>query len=201
MNLDVKFQYNSVVVLSFFFISFVVLILDQLSKGKINKEFFSCYRSSIFNPLTYFRLFSHIFGHADWAHFRNNFLTILLVGPFLEDKYGSIELLFMILFTSFVTGIVHCIFKKTQLEGASGIAFMFVLLSSFVNIQGGTVPITLILICLFYVIDEIRDFLFKKDSVSHLGHLIGAICGIGFGFYYLHYDSFLTIFDILFRGR
>ena len=31
-----------------------------------------------------------------------------------------------------------------------------------------------------------EDGLFKKDNVSHLGHLIGAICGCIYGFYILY---------------
>lgn len=197
MDIHFHFLYNSYVVLTFFFISLIALYLDKQTKGKINQLFFSCYRSSILDPLTYVRLFGHIFGHVDWTHFKNNFLIILLIGPTLEEKYGSINLLIMILITAFITGIIHNFFKKTMLLGASGVSFMLILLSSFVNIKEGSVPLTLVLICLFYVIDEIRDGLFKKDHVSHLGHLIGAICGIGFGFYFLEYDSFSYLWDMI----
>ena len=76
--------YNSKVILSFFFISLLVLILNYITKGKINKTLFSSYRSSLFNPLTYVRLITHIFGHQDWSHFMNNFLYILLIGPMIE---------------------------------------------------------------------------------------------------------------------
>ena len=197
MDITVKFQYNSVVILSFFFTSLIVLVLNQVTKGETNKQLFSCYRSSIWNPLTYLRLFSHILGHANWNHLKNNFLIILLVGPSLEEKYGVANLIAMILITAGITGILHNIFKKTVLLGSSGIAFMLVLLSSFVNINSGRVPLTLILICLFYVIDEIRDSMAKKDQVSHLGHLIGAVCGIAFGFYFLHHKSFIDLITII----
>jgi len=40
-----------------------------------------------------FRLFGHVLGHANWEHYMNNFLLILLLGPMLEEKYGSRELL------------------------------------------------------------------------------------------------------------
>lgn len=197
MNITVKFQYNSLIILSFFFLSLLALILNMVTKGKSNLKLFSCYRSSVLNPLTYVRLFTHVLGHDGWGHFKNNFLIILLVGPALEEKYGSIHLLIMILITAGITGILHNLFKKTVLLGASGIAFMMVLLSSFVNISEGSIPLTLILICLFYVIDEIRDGLVRKDNVSHLGHLIGALCGIGFGFYFLYYDSFLELWEVV----
>ncbi len=197
MNFTLNFQYNSLVVLTFFFISLFALILNQITKGKSNKQIFSCYRSSILNPLTYIRLLTHIFGHEGWNHFKNNFLIILLIGPSLEEKYGSINLIIMIMITAITTGILHNIFKNTRLLGASGIAFMLVLLRSFVNIEEGNIPLTLVLICLFYVIDEIKDGLFKKDHISHLGHLTGAICGICFGFYFLNHNSLIDLYNIL----
>lgn len=176
-------SYNSVIILSFFFISLFALILNYLTKGKSNILLFSSYRSSIFNPLTYLRLITHIFGHASWSHFMNNFLYILLIGPMIEEKYGSINLIIMILSTAVITGILNILFSKKRILGASGIVFMLIILSSFVNITTGKIPVTLILICIFYVVNEIISGIFKKDDISHIGHLIGAVCGFVFGFY------------------
>ena len=104
----------------------------------------------------------------------------------IEEKYGSLNLLIMILITALSTGVINSLVSKNRVLGASDIVFMFIVLSSFVNIHSGKIPVTLILILIFYVIDEIKDGLFKKDNVSHLGHLIGAICGCIYGFYILY---------------
>lgn len=176
------FQYNSVVILSYFLISLFVLILNYLSKGKSN-YLFSSGRGSILNPITFIRLFTHILGHSDWNHFKNNFIYILLVGPMIEEKYGSINLIKMILLTSFITGIINIIISKKDILGASGIAFMLILLSSLVNIQNGKIPLTSILIFIFYIASEIIDGIFKKDNISHLSHIIGAICGFIYGYF------------------
>lgn len=183
MNFIDYFQYNSIVILSYFFISLFVLVLNKITNGKSNNYLFSSSRGSIFNPLTYLRMFTHVLGHENWNHFRNNFLYILLIGPMIEEKYGSINLLIMILITAFVTGLINCIIDKKRILGASGIAFMLILLSSLVNLQTGKIPITLVLICLFYVVSEIMDGLFKKGNVSHLSHILGAITGFIYGFY------------------
>lgn len=179
------FDYNSVVILTMFIISFIAFILNLLTKEKSNELLFMNYRSSLFNPLTYLRLFTHILGHKDWKHFTNNYLYILLIGPMIEEKYGSMRLLVLILLTSFIIGIVNMIINKHKILGSSGIVFMLIVLSSFVNMEVGKIPITLILICLFYIINEIIDGIFKKDNVSHLGHLIGALCGLLYGFYFV----------------
>lgn len=176
-------QYNSTLILSYFFISLIVLILSKLTNKKSDTILFSSYRSSLINPLTYTRLFTHVLGHQNWRHFSNNFLYILLIGPMIEEKYGTLNLLWMILITAGITGIINSIISKNSILGASGIVFMFIVLSSFVNIEAGKIPLTLILIFIFYIVNEIIDGLFKKDNVSHLGHLIGAISGLIFGFY------------------
>ena len=128
-------------------------------------------------------MISHSLGHADWDHLYNNFVKILLIGPMIEEKYGSMNLLIMLVLTSLVIGIINRIFSKRGLYGASGIAYMLIVLSSFVNIQGGKIPVTLALIILFFVVDEIIQLLKRKksDNISHLGHLTGALCGLVFG--------------------
>jgi len=182
MNYLNYFQYNSKVILTYFFISILVLILRKLTNNKSNK-YFSTSRGHILNPITYLRMFTHILGHSNYNHFKNNFLYILLIGPMIEEKYGSINLLIMILITSVTTALINIIFTKKQILGASGIVYMLILLSSLVNIEAGKIPITLILIFIFYIITEIKDGLFKKDNISHLSHIIGAITGFIYGFY------------------
>ena len=176
-------KYNSILILTYFFISFLALLLNYISRGKTNDLFFSSYRSSLINPLTYLRLVTHSIGHNDWNHFVNNFLYILLIGPMIEEKYGTINLLKMMLLTSFIIGIFNFIFSKKGILGASGIVYMLITLSSAVNLESGKIPLTLILVCLFYVINEIVNVILKKDNVSHISHFIGALCGIIFVFY------------------
>ncbi len=182
-NIIDMFQYNSVVILTYFFAAFAVMVIDKLFRGKVVTNFFSTSKSdSLLNPITYFKLVSHSLGHSDWEHLSNNFIKILLIGPMLEEKYGSINLLIMMVITSVVIGVFHRLFEKGSLRGASGILYMLIILSSFVNIDGRKIPLTLTLIIMFFVIDEIIK-LFKKDedNISHLGHLTGAVCGLVFG--------------------
>lgn len=184
IHLNNYISYNSKVILSFFFICLIAFILNIITKGKSNKLLFSNYRSSPLNPLTYIRLFTHIIGHSNWQHLKRNFLYILLIGPLVEEKYGSINLLIMILLTAFITGLINIIIGKYKILGSSDIVYMLIILSSIVNINKGTIPLTLILIIIFYIIDEILQ-INKSDNVSHLSHLIGAICGCIYGFYIL----------------
>ena len=179
-----KIQINSPVIIGLFIVSLIALILNALTHGGANRLLFSTYRSSIFDPLTYIRAFTHILGHSNWTHFMNNYLYILLVGPMIEEKYGSTNLLFMVLITAVITAIINTIISRNALLGASGVVFMLIIMGSFVNIQSGKIPITLVLVFIFYIINEVISGIFNKDNVSHLSHLIGAICGLIYGFYF-----------------
>ena len=109
-----------------------------------------------------------------------SFLTILLLGPLIEEKYDSINLLVMILITSFLAGIVNFIIGKSNMRGASCITYMLIVLSAFANCHGTRIPLTLVLIILFYIVNEVIDFR-KKDNIAHYSHLTGAVCGAIFG--------------------
>ncbi len=183
------FTFNSPVILSYFLICLVVLFIASLTKKKSDK-FFSSGRRSLINPLTYITLVTHIFGHSCFEHLVGNFTLILLIGPILEEKYGSILLLKMIIICAVVIGVINFIFSKKYVYGSSGILYMFIVISSFVNIEEGKIPLTFVFICLFYVISEVISLVKrKKDNVSHLGHLVGAVCGVIFALA-LHYHFF-----------
>ena len=175
--------FNSPVVLSFALISLLVLVLDNLFGGRLISKYFCVYRSSLADPFTYVRFFTHVLGHADYSHYINNILLMLVVGPSLEDRYGSGNTLKAMLVTAFVTGLVHFIFfPRTALLGASGIVFMMIIMSSFAGYKSGSIPVTLILVFALYVGQEIVDAFFVKDNVSQLTHIIGGLCGAVFGF-------------------
>ncbi|MBP3421698.1 MAG: rhomboid family intramembrane serine protease [Lachnospiraceae bacterium] len=176
-----KIDYNSPVVLSFAFISFIVLILGFITGGWTTRTFFSVYRSSLADLFGYVRLFGHVLGHANLSHYVNNMMMLLLIGPMLEEKYGSKLLLEMILITAFVTGVLNNLLFPTGLLGASGIVFMMIILSSVTSVKEGKIPLTLIVVVILYLGDQIMAGVLSKDNISQLTHIIGGVCGGVFG--------------------
>ena len=183
MKLLKKIQYNSPVVLTFAAVSLVALILNYLTRGASNRILFSVYRSSFLNPLTYIRLVGHVLGHSSYQHYMNNMLMFLVIGPVLEEKYGSISLLRAILITAVISGLVQmAFFPGSAILGASGIVFMMIVMSSLAGMQEGRIPLTLILVLLFYIGGEIINGLFQQDNISQMAHILGGICGAAIGF-------------------
>ncbi len=179
----IKIQYNSPVVLSFAILSLLVLILGKITAGKSNLLLFSIYHSSLLDVLTYPRFILHVLGHSDYSHYIGNMMMILVIGPPLEERYGSKRLLWVILMTAFVSGLIHWFFfPNSALMGASGIVFMMIVLSSLSGMQNGCIPITLILVLVLYIGGEILDGILFRDQISQLTHIIGGICGAVFGF-------------------
>lgn len=181
MKILKKIDYNSPIILSFVFLSFIVLILGYITKGFTTRMFFCVYRSSPLDLLTYVRLFGHVLGHANLSHYINNMMMMLLVGPMLEEKYGSKTLLEMILVTALITGLVNNMIFRTGLLGASGIVFMMIILSSVTSVKEGKIPLTLIVVVILYLGEQVAADIFSADNISQLTHIVGGICGGVFG--------------------
>jgi len=178
-----KVTFNAPVTLTFVIVCFVALILSDLTSGFTNDLLFSVYRSSLLNPFTLVRFFGHAIGHADWSHLLGNMMFILILGPLLEEKYGSKTILFIMVTTAFVTGVASFIlFPDIQLLGASGIVFALILLSSFTSIGEGEIPLTFILVAILYIGEQVYDGLFLEDNISNFTHILGGICGAVFGY-------------------
>jgi len=177
-----KITYNAPVTLTFALVSTLVLIVDQLTGSALTERLFSIGGTLDWgNPLEYVRLITHVIGHANWSHLLSNFAFILLLGPILEEKYGTVSLLVMMLITAVVTGLLNVIFFSTGLLGASGIVFMTILLVSFTNFRKGQVPLTFILVVVLYLAREVIAA-FQDDSIAQFAHIAGGLCGSLFGF-------------------
>jgi membrane associated rhomboid family serine protease len=174
-----KIKYNSPVILTYSIISICVLIF--CSGGVIAKYFSSPAHLSLTDPSFCFRLFSYIAGHGSWPHLTGNLMIILLVGPLLEEKYGSGKLLEMVLVTAITTALLNAFIFSNSLVGGSGIAFMLILLSSFSNIKSGQIPLTFIIIAVLFIGSEVISTI-KIDKISQFSHLAGGLIGAGYGF-------------------
>jgi len=120
-----KLSYNAPVTLTFALLALGALLLNKFTNGWANAHLFSVYRCSLSDPLAFFRFFGHILGHSSLEHFTGNIIFILLLGPSVEDRFGSWNTLWAILVTALVTGLIYFIFfPSAALLGASGIVYM-----------------------------------------------------------------------------
>ena len=180
-----KLKYNAPTVLTFTFLSATVLVLSLTIFPFLTENWFLIRGRGSFSPArlqSWVTLFTHVMGHANWNHFLSNFAFILLIGPILEEHYGSLSLLLMMGITALVTGVLNVVLFPTGLLGSSGIVFMMILLASFTNINKGEIPLTFILILILYLGREFLDS-FSNNNISQFTHMVGGFCGSLFGFF------------------
>ena len=183
MKKKIRITFNSPVVLCFVMICFLATLLNYLTGGKSNQVVFMTYHSSLFSPLTYVRLFTHVFGHEGWQHFIGNMAYILLLGPMLEEKHGALKMIAVIVVTALVTGVVNYVFFwNTALCGASGVVFAFILMSSFTSFREGEIPITFILVAVIYLGQQIYEGIVLQDNRPNMAHILGGVVGGILGF-------------------
>lgn len=179
-----KINYNSPVILSFVILCFIVTILGIITGGISTQFLFMTYHTSLANPMTYVRFITHVLGHGGWSHFLGNASYLLLLGPMLEEKYGSKTIIKIILITAISTALVNYIFFwNVALCGASGVVFAFIILSSFTGFKEGEIPLTFILVAIIYIGQQIFDGITLNDNISNIAHIVGGIVGalIGYG--------------------
>ena len=183
MKKKLKISFNSPVVLWFVIICVVAMIANIITLGRSYQMLFMTYHSSLLSPLTYVRFITHVFGHADWGHLVGNMSYILLLGPMLEEKHGAARMVEVIVVTAFVTGIInYFVFPNVALCGASGVVFAFILLASFTRFRDGEIPLTVILVAILYIGQQVYDGILIQDNISNMAHIIGGVGGCVIGF-------------------
>ncbi len=173
-----KITYNAPVVLSIAVICVIATILNYITRGISGELLFMTYRSSLLYPMTWIRAFTHIFGHADWAHLMGNMSYLLLLGPMLEEKYTSRTLVLIVAVTAFGTSLINFLFfPYVGLCGASGVVFAFILLSSFTGFKEGELPLTVILVAAIFIGQQVVEGITVRDNISNMAHIVGGIIG------------------------
>ncbi len=173
-----RITFNAPVVLWFSAICLAATIAGYLSNGYLTRLLFMTYRGPLSNPMTYVRLFTHVLGHSGFSHFIGNASYLLLLGPMLEEKYGSKALLEVIAITALITGVINSVFfPNVALCGASGVVFAFIILASFTNFKQGEIPLTFILVALIYIGQQVFEGLTVSDNISNMAHIVGGLVG------------------------
>lgn len=194
--MNLKIRYNSPVVLTFSLICIGVYVIDSILSmgmgintiGPLTSNFFMISGTfNWYNPLDYLRLFTYTMGHADQAHIMGNMSIFLLIAPIMEEKYGSRNILIMMMITALMTAAIQILLFNDGLLGASGIVFMFIVLVSFADARKGSIPLTFILVTIFFLGQEVLHSI-QDNQVSEVAHMAGGIFGGIFGYIFKEAD-------------
>ena len=183
MKKKLRITFNAPAVLAFTALCVIARLLGMLTRGESDVLVFSVYRSSLLDPLTYVRCATHVLGHVSWSHLLGNIMYILILGPMIEEKYGTKNTALVILVTAAVTGIINiAFFPGIRLMGASGVVFAMILMASITTREDRTIPVTFILVAVLYLGQQVWQGLFEKDNISQMAHIVGGAVGSAAGF-------------------
>ncbi|WP_407428154.1 rhomboid family intramembrane serine protease [Treponema sp.] len=188
MKKKLKITYNAPVTLTFAILCALILFMNYFlhgtlipavftAPGRIGSEGGFNYKSA----LDYIRLFSHVLGHTDWNHLLGNLSFILLLGPLMEERYGSKMVSLMFVVTAFVTGVINVCLIPHLLLGASGIVFMLIILASIVTLDKNVIPLSFIFVVAIFLGRELINGP-KSENIATIAHIAGGLCGSMFGF-------------------
>lgn len=175
-------ELSSPVTLGFLGLSLLALLLHALTGGASNRLLFSVYRFAPGDILGYLRLFTHVLGHADFAHLAANMTMFLVLSPLVEQHFGAKRYVLLIAITALVTGLLHLLLSPATMGlGASGVVFMLIMLSAASGSRKGKMPLSLLLVAILFLGQELAGLIAQNDNVSQLAHIAGGLCGMAFG--------------------
>jgi membrane associated rhomboid family serine protease len=176
-----RIQYNSPVILTFAIICTVLRFIEELTGSGMMMNWFALMPDRVMHGSNYYpTLVTYALGHASLDHLLGNMSLLLLTGPAVEERIGGRQTFWLIIATALLSGIIQVFAFKEGLIGASGVVFMFIVLSSFANARSGVIPLTFILVVLLFVGKEILSSM-KEDEVSQFAHIAGGVIGSIYG--------------------
>ena len=176
-----RLHYNAPLILNFSLICVIITSINQFTNGSFTSLISLPANYNVSNPIHIINLIAYTFGHGSFSHLLGNLTFILLLGPALEEKHGKKNLLFMMIVTTIVTGLLNILFFSSGLMGASGIVFLLIMLNSFTGFKENHIPLSFILVALLFLGKEVINA-FETDRISQFAHIAGGIAGSYFGY-------------------
>ncbi|MFP4139358.1 MAG: rhomboid family intramembrane serine protease [Phycisphaerae bacterium] len=179
--MKLRIRYNAPVLLTFSLVALAVHVIDATAVPGLTGRWFTLpgWFDWTHAP-NYLRLVTYTLGHSDWEHLLGNLPIVLLLGAFVEDKYGSRDILAMTLVTALVAAVLNALLFESGLRGASGVVFMLIVLASLGNVRRGELPLTFVLVAGFFLAGEILASR-QPDRTAQWAHMVGGVVGGVFG--------------------
>ena len=188
-KISLKFSYDAPVTITFSLVCIIVFLLDKFVFKNYLGTNILCSPTAAsgvlpFNfgeVLSYPRLILYVFSSTSVSLLLTNLIFIILLGPSMEERYGSVVIGIMIAVSSLFSGVLTACFCKESLTGSAPIVFMMIFLSAFMSFSKKKLPMSFIMIIGMFIAVEILN----KGANGVVGVLInmaGGLCGSLFAF-------------------
>ena len=191
-NLNIKLAYDAPVTLTFVIVCAIIFLLNLVlaKSGKsagLEKLLASPTAQAgslpfiVKQPLSYLRLLLYIFGSESGAAsvLFTNLILIMLLGPAMEERYGSAIIGIMIFVAALFSGVLNSCFCETSLIGAVPLVSMMIFLNAFMSFSKKKFPLSFAAVMLFFVLLQIFS---GAGAVQIIICIAGGLCGSLFAF-------------------
>lgn len=188
MKKKINIDLDAPATVMFALVSLILFALDSfVFKGKLASSFMSSPAASgdfVFTAgkvSSYFRLILYAFGAVSWEVLITNLVFILLLGPAMEERYGTVIIGIMMIVSTLFSGVLNACFCKESMQGCTAIVFMMIFLNSFLSFSKKKIPLSFVLVFILFIVREV----FVKNPNGVVGIIIGiagGLCGSLFAF-------------------
>lgn len=176
--------YDAPVTVTFALIVIFVFLVDgAIFKGNLSAKYLLAPTAanganpfSFKIPLSYIQVLFHVVASVEQTALLSNVIIILLLGPILEEKYGSVIIGLMMVLSALLSGVLNASFCLVGSSGADSIVFMFVLLNSYLSVSKKKIPLSAVIVLILFISGEF----FAKNPNGFIGILVniaGGLCG------------------------
>lgn len=180
----ISILYDAPVTVTFALIVIFVFLVDgAIFKGELSSKYLLAPTAvngenpfSFKAPLSYVQMLFHVVASVEQTTLLSNVIIILLLGPFLEEKYGSVIIGLMMVLSALLSGVLNASFCLAGTSGADSIVFMFVLLNSYLSVSKKKIPLSAVIVLILFISGEF----FAKNPNGFIGILVniaGGLCG------------------------
>lgn len=126
------------------------------------------------NVTSYFRTFLYVFGGKEIASVIFNLIFILLLGPSLEEYYGSVLVAVCYFITAVFAGVLNACFCSTSLQGSSCIVMMMIFLSALMSVSKHKMPVSSVLVLALCIV----NIVISEKAGGIAGIFINIVAGL-----------------------
>jgi len=195
--LAIKISYDAPITLTFVLVSLFLALLNGLVlKNRLDYILLSSPTRiggelpfDAQNISSYIKLVLYIFGSNSWGSLFSSLVFILLLGPTIEEQYGSIIIGIMILISALFAGVLNACFCTQCLRGPIAIIFMLIFLNAFISFSKKKLPLSFVLAFVLFILFIIFDQKGLDNPRTPLDLLVtiivtvaGGLCGGLFAF-------------------
>lgn len=128
-----------------------------------------------------FGVLFHVFSYFDFNVLLCDLIFLLILGPVMEERYGSVIIGIMIFVSSLFSGVLNACFCNFPVSGGACVVFMLIILDALMNISKKKICASSILLLIIFIV---RQCLVKGENgaLDVIIVLAGGLCGSLFAF-------------------